>query len=195
MNEALKALFDADRREHQAVPPVDTAAYADLRERDRCRRAKAGAILKTLAHPSPEDLSHAAWLFNHGDDHEEARFAFELASRSAAMGQLSARWLSAAAYDRWCMYRGRPQRYGTQIVPDGKGYRLWDVDPATTDEERASFDVPPLSEQTRRAQEMSHSGPQPPMERAPKWLQEALERWRRNETPETGEPAGAESDA
>jgi hypothetical protein len=35
------------------------------------------------------------------------------------------------------MYSGKPQKYGTNSVPDGKRFRVWDVDPATTDEAQA----------------------------------------------------------
>jgi hypothetical protein len=75
------------------------------------------------------------------------------------------------------MYQGKPQRYGTNMVPDGKRIRVWDVDPATTDEERARWDVPPLAEMERRAAEASRNGPMPPMDQAPAWLRTALERW------------------
>ena len=94
-----------------------------------------------------------------------------------AAGHAPACWLYAAAYDRWCMYRGRPQRLGTQIVPDGRRYRVWDTDPSTTDRERATFDVPPLAEQRRRADEQSGACPQPPMDMAPEWLKAARVRW------------------
>jgi hypothetical protein len=76
------------------------------------------------------------------------------------------------------MYRGLPQRFGTQIVPDGVRHRVWDTDPSTTDEERARFNVPPLAEQQRRAAQLSMSEPQPDLSLAPEWLREAIPRWR-----------------
>jgi hypothetical protein len=176
----LAALYTEDRREHGAVPPVGTAEYQALRERDRARRAGAGAALAALrarGGASLDNLFHAAWLFNHGEHPVEARRAHELAREAAARGHAGARWLAAAAYDRWCMYEGRPQKYGTQFVPDGTRYRLWDVDPVTTDADRAACDVPPLAEQLRRAEAMTRTEPQPPMDEAPAWLKAALERW------------------
>lgn len=92
-------------------------------------------------------------------------------------GHPHARWLAAAAFDRWCMYEGRQQKYGTQFVPDGERYRLWDVDPSTTDEDRVTWDVPSLAVQRNRAEEMTRSEPQPPMTQAPNWLKEAVRRW------------------
>jgi hypothetical protein len=75
------------------------------------------------------------------------------------------------------MYEGRAQRWGTQIVPDGVRHRVWDVDPTTTDAERAEWDVPPLAEQERRAVELTRTEPQPPLALAPAWLRAALARW------------------
>ena len=181
-NSALLAgLYADDRREHASVPPVGTTEYAELRERDSGRRERALEALTALRESgklSPEDLYHAAWLYNHGDAPDEAKLAHELASVAARRGHGPARWLAAAAYDRWCMYEGRPQKYGTQFVPDGERYRLWDVEAATTDAERAEWDVPALAAQLARAEEMTRTESQPPMEGAPVWLLDALDRWR-----------------
>jgi hypothetical protein len=83
------------------------------------------------------------------------------------------------------MYQGKPQKYGTNYVYDGQRDRLWDVDPATTDEERAAWDVPPLEEQRRKADEANkHRLPVTESERkefernAPAWLKEIIQRWR-----------------
>lgn len=179
-SELLDCLYEEDRREHGRVPPAGTPEYKELRERDRVRRAKAENALGQLREvdsASPEDLYHAAWLFNHGDSPEDAFRAHEWAREAAERGYAPARWLAAASYDRWCMYQGRPQKYGTQFVPDGARYRLWDVEAGTTDAERALWNVPPLAEQQRRAEEMTRREPQPSMDEAPGWLKVALKRW------------------
>lgn len=176
----LAALHADDCRAHSAVPPVGTAEYRALRAQDRERRRAAEAALHELrarGGASADDLYHAAWLLNHGETPDEARRAHELAREAASKGHAGARWLAAAAFDRWCMYDGRPQRYGTQFVPDGVRFRLWDVDPATTDAQRAEWDVPPLAAQQRRAEELTRTEPQPPMDEAPAWLVAALRRW------------------
>jgi hypothetical protein len=77
------------------------------------------------------------------------------------------------------MYQGKPQKYGTNYVYDG-----W-VDPETADEERAAWDVPPLAEQLRKAEEANRH--QVPMSdndlreyeaNAPRWFREVMKRWR-----------------
>lgn len=56
----------------------------------------------------------------------------------------------------------------------GRG-RLWDVDPATTDRERAEHDMAPLQQMRERAAAMTD--PQPDLAAAPQWLRDALARW------------------
>jgi len=158
---------------------VGTPAYRALRHRDGRRRSQVLEVLKSRKSFEAVDLYAAAWILNHGDTHEEAAKAHELAMRAAELGHREAKWLAAAALDRSLMYLGQPQKYGTNIVPDGVGYRLWDVDPNTTDRERSSWDVPALAEMQRRASEQA--APQPPMDTAPVWLRNAIERWKASE--------------
>ena len=126
-----------------------------------------------------EHFYFAAWIFNHGDTPEDAEKAHQFALEAVRLNYSPARWLAAAAYDRWCMYRGNPQKFGTQYVSDGKRQRLWDVLPETTDQERANWDVPSLAEQIRKAVEATRRNPDQPKitEEAPQWLKDALKRW------------------
>lgn len=173
----LDRLLDDDRAEDRSIV-AGSAQYAALRARDALRREQVKALLAQQIRLSVEQLFAVAWILNHGDTAEEARTAHELAKRAAMRGHAAARWLTAATLDRSLMYSGRPQRYGTNIVPDGVGYRLWDVEPGTTDAERAEWDVPPLAEMRRRAEDLSSRMPQPPLDDAPGWLLTAIERWK-----------------
>ena len=171
---ALVRLLEQDQAEDRAVLAGEPA-YVSLRARDRARRV---AVMELLADGWPEagdDLYAAAWILNHGDLTEEVALGSGLAARSAELGRPGARWLAAAALDRSLMYAERPQKYGTNIVPDGVGYRLWDVDPATTDAERLANDVPPLAEMQARAAAIAD--PQPDMAGAPDWIRRAMRRW------------------
>jgi hypothetical protein len=90
-------------------------------------------------------------VFQHGTTVDDYWQAHELALKAAEMGYRKARWLAAAAYDRWLMHQGQPQKYGTQYRAEAGAWTLWKVDPSTTDEERARWDVPTLEEAKRRA--------------------------------------------
>jgi hypothetical protein len=182
MNSELLALYEADRREHASGFGHGAREYVEMRERDRQRRLRVAEIMAEDASNGPEDLYYAAWIFNHGDTPEEAWQGHTFANQAAARGHGPARWLAAATYDRWLMYQGKPQKYGTQYVTDGRRHRLWDAEPTTTDAERAAWDVPPLAEQLRKAEHATRVEPPGPVgEDAPQWLQEAIKRWRTEE--------------
>ena len=171
---ALVRLLAGDQAEDRAVLAGEPAWVA-LRERDRARRE---AVMELLADGWPEEanaLYAAAWILNHGDLTGEAALGSRLATQAAGLGHPGARWLAAAALDRSLMYSGQAQKYGTNIVPDGVGWRLWDVDPATTDAERIAHEVPPLAEMQARAAAITT--PQPDMAGAPESLRRAMRRW------------------
>lgn len=183
MNSELKRLFEADQNERVNHPLYGTPEYHKLRERDRQRREEVTRILDAIQDPAAEDFHHAAMIFQHGESLENIWQAHEHAMKAAKLGYRPARWLAAASYDRWLMYQGKPQKFGTQFVPDGKGHRLWDVELETTDEERKMWDVPDLESQHRRAEELSRTEPMPPMSEAPDWLKDALKRWNESNDP------------
>lgn len=156
-----------------------------MRARDLKRRERVLEIVAANELHTAEDYYHAAWIMNHGDTPDDARHAHQLALHSSELGYRPARWLAAASYDRWQMYQGKPQKYGTNYVYDGRQDRLWEVDPNTTDEERAAWDVPSLAEQLRKAAEANRQQRRRSAAElrefeanAPAWFKAALERWR-----------------
>ena len=59
---------------------------------------------------------------------------------------------------------------------------IWDVDPSTTDAERAANHVPLLHEQLKQAERWTLELGQPSQDAAPEWMKEALERWEREDS-------------
>jgi hypothetical protein len=177
MNDELWEMFKADQDERRTLTR-DQDAYLRLRENDQQRRMRAQAILDEGGDLVAEDYYHAALLFQHGDAPDEVWLAHTLALKAVDLGSQPARWLSAASLDRWLMYSGKPQKYGTQYVWDGTRDRLWDVDQSTTDADRAELNVPPLAEQIEKAVVASQNRPPAPIgDGAPQWLTDALKRW------------------
>ena len=184
MNKELLSLYQADKRERVNQPQGNTPEYKAMRARDGQRRRRVIELAAANGLDTAEDYYHAAHILNHGDTPDDAEHAHRFALRSSELGYRPARWLAAASYDRWQMYQGKPQKYGTNYVFDGQKDRLWDVDPNTTDAERAEWDIPPLAEQLRKAEEANRQ--KTPMSEedlkqfeanAPEWLQSALKKW------------------
>jgi hypothetical protein len=157
VHQELQALYEEDQADRHGELP------ADLSERDQRRRHRVEQLLAEGTVVDPDDLFCAAMVLQHGADRAHFQRAHELAKRAAELGSTRlARWLAAATYDRWLMSGGLPQKYGTQYRFANGRWVLHEVDPTTTDEERARWDVPSLAEALRRADRMTcSSGPRP----------------------------------
>ena len=157
MNEELQALFEQDQADRRVFfEQLEHEQLQQVRQRDRARRQRVEELVASDMVQAPEDYFHAAMVFQHGERLDDFWRAHELARRGAELGHPDCRWLAAAAYDRWLMNQGKAQKYGTQYTSrDDEPYRLWDVDPTTSDEERAAWDVPPLAEALQKAEDLT----------------------------------------
>jgi hypothetical protein len=183
MNDELWQIYDEDINDHAQGYKHGTREYKAMRERDLQHRQRVQQLIAEKQLDSAADYFHAARIFQHGDTPDDAWKAYQLAHQASELGEPRARWLTAAAYDRWLMYQGKPQKYGTQYVTDGQRQRLWDIDPVTSDAERAEWGVPPLAEQIRKAEEATRLHPPTPIaDDAPEWLKDAIRRWKREKT-------------
>jgi hypothetical protein len=149
-NPELRAIYAAGQADRQGELP------ADLHERDAERLARVAALLQAGSLRTGEDCLHAAFVFQHGTRLEHYWQAHELAMQAVTLGHgPPARWLAAASYDRWLMHQGLPQKFGTQYRLAGSRWVLHNVDPATSDAERARWDIPPLAEAEARTARMN----------------------------------------
>lgn len=146
-SQAERDTFARDLLE-SAVPDATasrlTPAYV---ERSAARRKEAGELVKRGRVRQPEDALHAAALLVESDRPAEIALAAELARQALDRDPdlLAARPLAATAVDRGEMLAGRPQKYGTQLVEVGGEWKVYAVDPAVTDAERAEWGLPPLA--------------------------------------------------
>lgn len=157
MNAELRKIFEADQGDRRSGMGLETA------DRDRERRRRVLELLAAGEVVDGPDHFHAAMVFQHGGSQESYRRARDLALRAVELGHRPGRWLAAAALDRLLVNRGQRQKYGTQYRTWGGELMLVEVDPATTDEERAAWDVPPLADALGRAQGVMPPDPSEPV--------------------------------
>jgi hypothetical protein len=144
----LTRLFDEDQAARSGpIEGVDMEALAreDSVHRIRVRELAANGVLRTA-----QDFYHAAMIFQHGRDSLAFAQAHHWASRSEALdsSDAAARWLVAAAWDRYQMSRGLPQWFGTQTTRQGGvgPVLLYSLDTTqVTDAERVRRGVGPLA--------------------------------------------------
>lgn len=131
-----------------------------LKNTDEQRRNQVADILQRGELHTAQDYYHAAMIYQHGGSIDSIRMAYSLATLSSMLdpANKSAKWLSAAAWDRMMMTLGKPQWYGTQFqCPyDTNACELYVIDEsAVTDEDRKNLGVPTLTESRARAKLMT----------------------------------------
>ncbi len=139
----MQVIYDED----QAARMGDAIDWEMLNREDAERRVEVMGYLQDGKLTTGADLYNAAFIFQHGNCPEHYKLANRLAAKAVALDYNDARWIYAATLDRYLLSRGKKQKFGTQYTSaDGCTYVLEPVDPATTDAERAEYDVPSLAE-------------------------------------------------
>lgn len=149
MNKFLYLLFVQDQRDRS------NGLLLNLRERDRQRLRHVKKLVEQKLVLTSADYYYAATIFQHGERLEHIWQAYQLAMKGADLGFHLAYKMAARAYDRWLMLQDKPQKYGTQYTWENDHWELWMVDPATTDEERTKWHVPPLAQALKYAEEIA----------------------------------------
>ncbi len=127
--------------------PSREDVLAKRREMDR-RAERVREIVENDQLTSAEDAYRAAVILYDSEDLEDITLAQELAKRAHDDGLADAIRIVAHCMDRSQMMRGQPQHFGTQLVFEAvlSKWRLWDLDPVTSDSDRQAFGIPPLAE-------------------------------------------------
>jgi hypothetical protein len=108
-------------------------------------------------------------ILQHGEGSEDIFLAHVLATAAGFQGHDRARWLSAAALDRYLHRTRQPQRFGTQyvrVMPDDP-YRInpdaqWSqgaYERGLPDSVREVFGVEPLADQDAKVEQMNAREP------------------------------------
>lgn len=136
--------LQADIAEHGHETELDPKLAQRHAERAAAVRemVEAGKVTKGV------DRFHAAVLLVETDDPDDLKLSEQLALQSAEQGVDLARRVAAEAIDKQLVKKRLPQRYGTQYewVAVLRAWRLYPIDPLTTDEDRRKMGVPPLAE-------------------------------------------------
>ncbi len=155
MNKELKTMFDSDQGDRHKAPAPGSDKFESywkdyLFPRDKERQNRTLEILES-GELEAVDYYHAAMVFQHSDNIKKA---ISLAKRSMNMGYEDAKWLFAAATDRYLVERGEKQKYGTQFkVSDSKTIEPYPVNEKTPDSEREKYNVPPIGKKIKELKE------------------------------------------
>lgn len=158
MNKDLKKIYNQDkedRKNWEKFEKNNTLKLVDQRDKERIKSVL--KIIKDKNNGLEErlDYYHAAMVLQHSKKPEHYKLAHELCSEAIKLGLEKAKWLYAASLDRYLINSGNKfQKYGTQYKKEkDEPWYLCPVDPTTTDEMRAKYNVPTLRELKEQVKE------------------------------------------
>jgi hypothetical protein len=138
--ESLQA--DVSAQSSNGVPDMNIA------ERHASRAAEVHQMLDKGEITTPKARFQASVILVESGDPDDWKLAEDLAQQAATEGEPLAPRVGAEAIDKQRVFTHAPQRYGTQyewIAALGE-WRVYLLDPTTTDAERKAVGVPSLAE-------------------------------------------------
>jgi hypothetical protein len=148
---------DLENEVRHADPVHLPAANADEVHRQRADAVREEVGKHELT--SADDLFKASVILVDTSRVEDMDMAETFARKSFDLGEPRGLRVAAEAVDKRAMLQGKEQKYGTQYMFDWvlDSWRLYPVDVATTDAERAEMGVPTYSELLRAEDEMNRA--------------------------------------
>lgn len=158
MHQKLKKLYDEDQLDRKNWKEWGkTIPLEEVQKRDQLRLETVLTLIGNNELKEGIDYYHAAMILQHSDKVEHYKLANELCDKAMKLGEERAKWLYAATLDRYLLNSGsKYQKFGTQYQKNKHGlWELCPIDPATTDEIRAHYNVPSLNKLKEREKSLN----------------------------------------
>lgn len=145
-SEQLAVMFEKSIEASSSSEPLSRNDAIEKKRKMARRAVRAREIVEKDQLASAEDAYRAAVILYDSQKPEDITLAQDLATRAHEDGHTEGIRLVAHCMDRSLMMRKKPQHFGTQVVFEAvlSKWRLWDLEPATTDSERKAFGIAPL---------------------------------------------------
>lgn len=115
--EQLAYAYKTDQQDRKQLKSL-IGFISDLKQRDELRLKQVKEIYAGENNLNSLDKFHAAFVYHHSDNSRDYETASSLAAAAAKDEELQdhyqVQWLRKAAYDRWRLSLGKPEKYNTQ---------------------------------------------------------------------------------
>jgi hypothetical protein len=146
-----------DQHDDVVMPLRNSSDALALAQRSMIRADKVLKLIQENKVETAADHYHAALVLAQCTRENDLATAHEQGLAAAQMGEKRGFRVAAEAIDKLMVKRGMLQRYGTQFVwePVLHSWRLYPLDPRTTDAERTAMGVPTLEGLKRQEAELN----------------------------------------
>ena len=119
-SEEIHQIYLADQKDRENFDDMNNEERQAMSERDTKRRMRIGEIFAEGCVNQGSDYYDAAMIFQHGDVPDHYFQAFYFANKAENLGYSSAKWLKAAAIDRYLVSIDHKQLFATQFFSSEK---------------------------------------------------------------------------
>lgn len=130
------------------------AVIEQLMRKEKEARKEIKKMLKKGEIKTADDFYRAAWFFHHGRSFRDYALAVALAATSHHLGEHWGKNFYAVTLDRFLLFIGQPQYFGTQFEKKYGKWRISLYNKKTTDRERKEYSVEPLKKTLERVKEL-----------------------------------------
>lgn len=121
----LQTLVQQDQKDRAGA--FESINWDQVNQRDLQRRIRVASIFAEGCFHAAPDYAAAAMIYQHGTTEDHYYQSFLWARTAVQLGDVSQRWLMAAAIDRYLVKKGYKQLFGTQLSKDAHGN--WCIQP------------------------------------------------------------------
>lgn len=113
----IKHAYQTDQSDRKQLKSF-VSIFSSLKQRDTQRLNFVKELYVQGKIKSPAEKFYAAFIYHHSNNSNDYKIAAELAAEAAKTNEMKdhyqAQWLKKAAYDRWMVSIGKPEKYNTQ---------------------------------------------------------------------------------
>ncbi|WP_367607866.1 hypothetical protein [Legionella sp. W05-934-2] len=119
-SEEIHQIYVSDQKDREDFDKMTDKQRMELNERDNKRRMRISEIFAEGCVKTASDYHDSAMVFQHGEVPDHYFQAFYFANKSDQLKYKGAKWLKAAAVDRYLVSIGHKQLFGTQFFSSQK---------------------------------------------------------------------------
>lgn len=139
INTDLESLYYEDKEQRESAKTPKQVELLESITRKRVIRVK--EMIPFIDDSEIWNCHYIAYILHHSNQVQDYKLAHQYATKAVEMGSSAAKWLYAVTLDRWLVFQGKKQKFGTQYEIKKGNKHYFPSDGTVSDKERSSFGI------------------------------------------------------